>query len=466
MSEASERSDVGVRHLYLTAVVLPVLLAALAGAWFAWQIARLSRGAEWIDRSDRIIALVGEVQKLVVDQELGLHAFLFAEDPGFADSYRRSLHDADLDELEQLAAEENRQAAEIHALRYLHEAWRRQADLALASPDLGRAREAVRSRKAAVDALRAGTAEIITREKSTRLSRTRRFERQTRTTTISGVTLLALLAAAASLASCRQLRIIGALVKREREALDQAHEALRARDTFLANLSHELRTPLTPILGWVTIARSRRLDGAALDHALEVIERNAKTESQIVDDVLDFSGITAGKLRVAPVPVDAGAVVRAAIDVVELAAQAKGITLETSIAAPLPPILGDPVRLQQVAWNLLSNAVKFTPRGGRVRVGVDRCDGGVRLCVADDGLGISADFLPHVFEYFRQADPSLTRTHGGLGLGLAIVKHLVELHGGEVEARSEGLGRGATFTVTLPAAGGDGHRPTEAPPPG
>jgi len=453
MSEASERHGVGVRHLFLTAVVLPILLAAISGAWFAWQIARLSHAAEWIDRSDRIIALVGEVQKLVVDEELGLHAFLFAADPAFPDAYRRSFHDTDLDDLEQLAAEESRQATEINGLRDLHEAWQRQAELALANPTVGRSPEALRARKLAVDALRSRTAEIMAEEKSTRLARTRRFERQTRTTTASAVSLLALLAGAASLSSRRQLRTIAALLRREREALEQAREALRARDTFLANLSHELRTPLTPILGWVSLARRRRLDGPALEHALEVIERSARLESQIVDDVLDLSGITAGKLRIAREPVDPGAVVRAALEVVELAAQAKGITLVSTIAAPLPPILGDPVRLQQVAWNLLGNAVKFTPKGGRVAVSVERADGGARIRVSDDGVGISAEFLPHVFEYFRQADASLTRSHGGLGLGLAIVRHLVELHGGEVVAESDGPGRGSTFTVTLPAAG-------------
>ncbi len=459
MKESSERSHVGVRHLFFTAVILPILLAGLAGAWFAWQIARISRAAEWIDRSDRIIALVGEVDRLVTDQELGLHAFLFGDDPSFLESYRRSLHDADLDELEALAAEEDRQSAEIHTLRALHETWRQAANLALSNPALARGREALRARKAAVDALRARAAELIAQEKGTRLARTRRFERQTRATTASAVTLLGLLAGVAALSSRRQLRLIDALVTREREAKEQAHEALRARDTFLANLSHELRTPLTPILGWVTMARQNRLDAAALRHALEVIERNARMESQIVDDVLDLSRITAGKLRIVPVSVDPAGVVRAAVSVVLLAAQAKGITLETEIAATLPAIVGDPVRLQQVVWNLLNNAVKFTPRGGLVAVGVERADGGARIRVADSGIGISADFLPHVFEYFRQADGSLTRSHGGLGLGLAIVKHLVELHGGEITAESAGPGRGSTFTVTLPgllgASGGD-----------
>jgi signal transduction histidine kinase len=271
-------------------------------------------------------------------------------------------------------------------------------------------------------------------------------------TTLGAVCFLALAASASSLASRRNLRCIEDLLQREHEALATVHQALRAKDTFLTNLSHELRTPLTPILAWASIARSRRLRGEDLERALTLIERNAKAESHIVDDILDFSRIASGTLRIAHEEVRPASFVRAAVDVVALSARAKGIILDASLPDVLPPIVGDPVRLQQVVWNILSNAIKFTPRGGKVEVRCDTSDGCVRIRVVDDGIGIPPEFLPHVFEHFRQADGSMTRAHGGLGLGLAIVKHIVELHGGEVRVASEGCGRGAAFTVILPTA--------------
>jgi len=452
MTGASEQRDRGVRRLFVSAVVVPITLAVIAAAWFAWQIERISAAADFIDLSDRVIALVGNTQRLIADQELGIRSFVFTENPIFLEPYRPADVDDDMDELDHLLSAQPAQAAESRAFRGAYHAWRQHAEEAIASPALGWGVAAMRARNAHMNAIRAKGKEIIETEKSTRLTRTRSFERETRVTTIGAVALLALLAGVSSLVSRRQIRLIGALATREREALRKAHEALRAKDAFLANLSHELRTPLTPILGWVSMARNKPLRGEALDRALAVIERNARAEAQIVDDVLDISRIAAGDLRIAPEPVDPEAIVRAAIDVVELSARAKAITIEAAITTPLPVILGEPARLQQVVWTLLSNAVKFTPRGGHVQIRVDRCNVGARIRVIDDGEGIAADFLPHVFAYFRQADPSMTRAHGGLGLGLAIVKHLVELHGGEVEAESEGPGRGSMFTIRLPAA--------------
>jgi signal transduction histidine kinase/ActR/RegA family two-component response regulator len=239
--------------------------------------------------------------------------------------------------------------------------------------------------------------------------------------------------------------------RRERE---RAEAASRAKDEFLATLSHELRTPLTAILGYTGLLRMGGLAPERAERALDVIERNARAQAQLVNDLLDVSRIVAGKLALAPRPVRLHALVEAALDAARPAAEAKGLALHVALDPLADAAHGDPDRLQQVVWNLLSNAVKFTPPGGRVSVEVAHVpgpDGGLaELVVSDTGEGIAPDFLPHVFERFRQADGSSTRTHGGLGLGLAIVRHLVELHGGSVRAHSAGAGRGSTFTVQLP----------------
>lgn len=245
------------------------------------------------------------------------------------------------------------------------------------------------------------------------------------------------------------------LLQLEQDARSAAEAANRIKDEFLAVLSHELRSPLNPILGWTKLLRSRKFDQATLDKALETIERNAQLQTQLIEDLLDISRIIRGKLSLNICPVDLAATIEAALDTVRLAAQAKSIQLESLIDPRVGIISGDPNRLQQVVWNLLSNAIKFTPSGGRVTITLKRQGNNAELQVRDTGKGISADFLPHVFDYFRQADSSTTRTHGGLGLGLAIVRHLVELHGGTVGVSSSGMGQGATFSVALPLLEGD-----------
>ena len=245
----------------------------------------------------------------------------------------------------------------------------------------------------------------------------------------------------------------------------EAEAANRAKDEFLATLSHELRTPLTAILGWARLLRGGNLPEGAAGGALETIERNAKAQSQLIDELLDVSRIVTGKLRLDTRPVELGRVIEAAVESVRPAARAKKIRLEVELEPLGGPLIGDAGRLQQVAWNLLSNAVKFTPEGGRVGVLLRRAGAHAEVRVEDTGQGIGAEFLPHVFDRFRQADGSTTRTHGGLGLGLAIARHLVELHGGAISADSEGEGRGASFTVRLPLAAADsvGAGPEHAP---
>jgi signal transduction histidine kinase/ActR/RegA family two-component response regulator len=240
------------------------------------------------------------------------------------------------------------------------------------------------------------------------------------------------------------------LLQREQVARAEAEVANRAKDQFLATISHELRTPLNAILGWAGMLRNGRLDKATTAQALEIIERNAIAQTQLINDILDISRIVPGKLRLEVRPVELSSIVRAAIDVIRPAADAKEITLQVTLDTGAGPVSGDPDRLQQIVWNLLSNAVKFTPRGGRVDVRLERQGSQLEITVSDTGIGINADFLPHVFDSFRQADSSYTRAHGGLGLGLAIVRQLVELHGGTVEALSRGDGEGAAFKVRLP----------------
>ena len=261
------------------------------------------------------------------------------------------------------------------------------------------------------------------------------------------------------------------LLALERAARAEMEAASRAKDEFLAVLSHELRTPLQPILGWVKVLRQQRLDNRTTSRALETIERNARTQAQIIEDLLDISRIIAGKLSVETRPIGLVPVIEGAVDAVRAAAEAKSLRITTDLDRRGVEVNGDANRMQQVMWNLLSNAVAFTPAGGSIHVALVQKEGQATISVRDSGRGIPRSFLPHMFERFRQADSTSTRRHGGLGLGLAIVRHLMELHHGTVTAESEGEGQGATFTVTLPlrASGSDvasdGNRPLLEPAP-
>lgn len=242
------------------------------------------------------------------------------------------------------------------------------------------------------------------------------------------------------------------LLVREQAAREEAEAANRNKDEFLATLSHELRTPLTAILGWSHLIRTRKLTDSELTRALDTIERNARSQSQLIDDLLDVSRIITGKLSIDRGRVNVSKVIETALDAIRPLADAKQIEFTNATPATDIAVLGDPNRLQQIFWNLFSNAVKFTPHGGRVSIEAARHDSRVRISVADTGIGIKPEFVPFIFDRFRQADGSTTREHGGLGLGLAIVQHLVDLHGGSVEVTSEGANRGSTFTVMIPLA--------------
>jgi len=244
------------------------------------------------------------------------------------------------------------------------------------------------------------------------------------------------------------------LLAGEQRARAEAEAANRVKDEFLATLSHELRTPLTSMLGWANILRQAPIEQETLNRGLEVIERNARVQTQLIDDLLEVSRIVSGKLHLDVHPVELSSVVEAAITVVRPAVDAKSIRLNFTSEPDLGAISADSARLQQIVWNLLSNAVKFTPEHGQIDVLLERVEDHARLTVSDSGRGINPEFLPRVFDRFRQADSSTTRKYGGLGLGLAIVRQLVELHGGTVHAESKGAGRGASFSVTFPVLTG------------
>ena len=241
-----------------------------------------------------------------------------------------------------------------------------------------------------------------------------------------------------------------ALLERERGARKEAERQSELKDEFLATLSHELRSPLSAILGWAQVMKRRPRSPEEQRHAVEVIERNARAQTRLIEDLLDMSRITSGKVRLDVQPVDVAPLVDSTVDAVRPAADARSIRIEQLLDPRAGPVSGDPARLQQIVFNLLTNAIKFTPRGGKVQVILQRVNSHIDISVADTGMGISPDFLPHVFDRFRQADASTTRRHGGLGIGLAIAKHLTELHGGTLCAASPGEGRGATFTAQLP----------------
>ncbi|HEY9803996.1 MAG TPA: PAS domain-containing protein [Leptolyngbyaceae cyanobacterium] len=249
---------------------------------------------------------------------------------------------------------------------------------------------------------------------------------------------------------CAQAIARSQLYEAEKNARAVAESTNRIKDEFLAVLSHELRTPLNPIMGWAKLLRTRKYKEETIQQALETIERNAKLQTQLIDDLLDVSRILRGKLSLNISVVDLRTTVKAGLETVRLAAEAKSIEVHTKLGDEPVPVMGDGDRLQQVIWNLVSNAVKFTPPEGRVEVRLEQVGRDAQIQVKDNGKGITPEFLPHVFEYFRQADAKTTRVFGGLGLGLAIVRHLVELHGGTVQAESEGEDKGATFTVRLP----------------
>jgi signal transduction histidine kinase/ActR/RegA family two-component response regulator len=275
-------------------------------------------------------------------------------------------------------------------------------------------------------------------------------ERPIRVRTIIGVVRSALRARTRQYAARAVIAELANSELGEKEAREEAEAISRSKDEFLATVSHELRTPLNSVLGWARLLSTGDLDETATRRALASIERNALAQAQLIDDLLDVSRIISGKLRLELREVDFPAVAEAAVESIRPAMDAKEIQFVSLVDPAASRVMGDPNRLQQIIWNLLSNAIKFTPRGGHVQLALARVDSHIELAVTDTGRGVDRTFLPRLFQRFQQADGSTTRTQGGLGLGLAICRHLVELHGGTIEATSDGVGKGATFTVSLP----------------
>ncbi|HYR42599.1 MAG TPA: PAS domain S-box protein [Terriglobia bacterium] len=235
-----------------------------------------------------------------------------------------------------------------------------------------------------------------------------------------------------------------------RRARHEAELASRMKDEFLATISHELRTPLTSIVGWIRMLRTGGLPPDRIEHALEVIDRNVRSQAQLIEDLLDISRITMGKLRLDVRPVQPANVINAAVDSLRFAAEARNIRIQTVLDSHAGPVSGDFERLQQVAWNLVSNAIKFTPKGGRVQIVLERVNSHIEIRISDNGRGIKPEFLPFIFDRFTQAEASTTRLHAGIGMGLAISKAIIELHGGSITAFSEGEGKGSTFAINIP----------------
>jgi signal transduction histidine kinase/CheY-like chemotaxis protein len=455
-------------YLVLRSLVLVAVLYALSG----WQAQRLARAARWVDEADQVIARINFIERLLVDKETGLRGYLVTRAPVFLEPYLAAHPDEALVELAARVADDPPQVDRAEALRRDYLAWLAMAERAREDPIPESTLEAMLARKRLMDGMRARVKVMRVEEEHLRAQRGAALAWEVRATQATGWGALLVLGAFLVVLSRRERRRIAqaydaaldravageataaGTASREREGRLRSEEALRIKEEFLWTLSHELRTPLTAVVGWASILRRTRPTGEVLDRAAAAIERGARAEARIVDDLLDASRIATGKLSLTAELTSFDDAVTAAVELCRDASAAKGVKLVHLPAQGSAVVLGDAQRLQQVAWNLISNAVKFTPRGGRVEVGVERRGEDVVLQVRDEGEGMAPEFLPHVFERFRQAEAGMRRRHGGLGLGLAIAKHFVEAHGGTIDAESAGEGLGATFRVTLPAAGG------------
>ena len=454
-------------------VVLFVALIALVigrGVMLMVSLSELEARQAAVERSDELGALLSDYVSQLKDAETGQRGYLLTGEQSYLEPYRTAvtaIHRHDL-ALTRLAAADpvlepritHLQAESGAKLRELSDTIAERSKVGFEA-----ARDRVRGGegKRTMDAIRAEVGALVASQQSRRT--TLRAEAasmavQMRSAVVLSTIVMCLLTAIFFIEFRRSSMQRTALMHRAETALHQeadarnaAERASRVKDEFLATLSHELRTPLNAILSWTALMQMEASDAAVFARGLETIERNAKSQARLIEDLLDMSRIVSGKTRLIVTEVDLEPILTSVVDIVRPAADAKGIRLHSVIDAHTGSVSADPERIRQVMWNLLSNAIKFTPQDGRVEVRLEQIDSHVEVVVADSGQGIDPEFLPHIFDRFRQADSSTTRAHGGLGLGLAIAKHLVELQGGAIRANSAGNGMGAAFTLTLPVRG-------------
>jgi signal transduction histidine kinase/ActR/RegA family two-component response regulator len=464
------------RRIFWALAFIVALSAILSIGFVSYtELTTLADSSASVQRSYDVLQTLDDLESALTNSEANQRGFLLTRDAYYLTQYDAAVAQIRLavSELRRLCAEEPSTAAPVGQLSRLANAQLDDLQTTLHAQGNGRVtleHMADGAGTRVMGAFRRYSADLDAEQR--RLLATRRAEEHEARTTSEGVLIgtillsLIFVGAAAWISRRfderrRQLeREIAerrraeeyreALLVSERTARAEAERATRLKDEFVATLSHELRTPLNAIVGWASILRSDRRP-TSVAQGMEVIERNAKAQAQMIEDLLDMSRIVSGKLRIDLQLIDPTAVLKAAIATIRPTADAKEIELRATLEA-VGMISSDAGRLQQIIWNLLTNAIKFTPRHGSVRVAVRSVDGQVEIAVTDTGQGISPEFLPHVFDRFRQADASTTRRHGGLGLGLSIVKSLVEMHKGTVSARSDGEGQGATFTVRLPLA--------------
>jgi len=475
----------------LALIALIVALAAILGIGVISnaELSALANSSARVQRSYDLLQTLYDLNSALTDTETNQRGFLLTQDPSYLSQYNSAIAQIRLAmvELRRLSSDEPETGAAIDALETL--AGGKLADLqaSLLHAQAGANHSAMANEvqgkgRYLMDAFRQNSAALETIQRRL-LEHRRRQEEEARffsqAVLVTTVVLSVLLVGAAAMVSRRfdDRRLMlekeiaerrrveetrEALLVSERAARSEAERATRLKDEFVATLSHELRTPLNAIVGWASILRADRRN-ETIKQGVEVIERNAKLQAQMIEELLDMSRIISGKLLFELEKTDVAELIEASIAAVRPAAAAKGVHLHTEVSR-CSIVSADPARLQQVAWNLLTNAIKFTPRDGRVTIALCEKDNQVELSVSDTGQGIKPEFLPFVFDRFRQADASTTRQHGGLGLGLSIVKSLVELHGGSVDVESPGEGKGATFFVRLPVPPHPAEAPVSLPP--
>jgi signal transduction histidine kinase len=452
------------------AIAGPVGLLALLAVTFLLLIRWLNSEVDLVDHTDRVISAAQETQALLIDMETGVRGYLLSNDPVFLAPYRRAapvVHPA-FNTLRELVSDNATQIGAVNRLEQQYSDWKQLAEKMIVASNPDVLAEAQIAGKAQMDTIRRSFGNFVTVEERLRAERTATSRRVSRVVVATSAVVTLLFGVIAGVFTRRALHTVASeyedslrdseLARTRAEALARENERLfleaesasRAKDEFLATLSHELRTPLTAILGWARLLQIQGTDQANIGIAIEAIERSARSQAALIEDILDVSRIITGKLKLELEDVDVRDAVRQAADSLQPAAAAKKISIEID-ASDAIRLRADPNRLQQIIWNLLANAVKFSPSNTRVRVVAGQENGDVVLTVNDQGRGIDREFLPFVFDRFRQADSSSTREYGGLGIGLAVVKLLVELHGGTVTAESDGRDKGATFRVVFPS---------------